>query len=139
MPSYSLDLRDPQVALRILVCLVEQSKRKELQFPAEDYDSLTHGKLLLVDYSRKKGVISLRVTSDNGAAIPVAPEAHQWVKPPEAGPLERARLVAEQEAERSGVKSDEELAALEEEMERRQAVARLAKEGKSPMRLKTVK
>lgn len=139
MPSYSLDLRDAQTVLRILVCLVEQTKRKELQLSAEDYDSLAHGKLLMVDYQRKKGIISLRVTSDNGAAVPVAPEAHQWVKPPEAAPLERSRVNAEREAEQVSVRTDEELADLED---RRAAVQKLAREvaaGKTSLRLTTKK
>ena len=99
MPSYNLDLRDPQSVLRILVCLVEAAKGKELQIWAQDYDGLNTGKLLTVDYQRKRGIISLRVTSDNGAAIPVAPEAHQWTRPPEAAPTERHRVAAARSSE----------------------------------------
>jgi hypothetical protein len=137
MPSYALDLRDPQTILRILVCLIESTKAKELQFWAEDYDTMSHGKVLLVDYQRRKGLISLRVTSDNGAAIPVQPENMAWTQPPQSAPLERARAEATRQAQRVSVPSDEELADLENEMKKRQELARLEAEGKAPLRIHT--
>lgn len=137
MPSYALDLRDPQTVLRILVCLVEAAKGKELQFWAEDYDSMANGKLLTVDYNRKRGVISLRVTSDNGGAVQVSPEATNWTKLPQEAPLERARSEALRKAQRVAVPSDEELADLEKEMRNRQELARLESEGKVPLRIRT--
>jgi hypothetical protein len=138
MPSYNLDLRDPQAVLRILVCLVEQSKGKELQLWAEDYDGQNTGKILLVDYQKKKGIISLRVTSDNGAAIPVAPESHAWTKPPEAAPLERARVAAAETARRSRVPTDEDQAAAEERMSAAQELAKAVEEGTTPLRIRTM-
>lgn len=138
MPSYNLDLRDPQSVLRILVCLVEAAKGKELQIWAQDYDGLNTGKLLTVDYQRKRGIISLRVTSDNGAAIPVAPEAHQWTRPPEAAPTERHRVAAAEAAKRSRVPTDEDMALAEEEAQRRQELSRAVDEGKTPLRIRTV-
>lgn len=138
MPSYNLDLRDPQAVLRILVCLVEQSKGKELQFWAEDYDGQSTGKILLVDYQKKKGIISLRVTSDNGAAIPVAPESHAWAKPPEAAPLERQRAAAAEQSRRSHVPTDEDMAEAEEAALRRQELAKAVEEGKTPLKIRTV-
>jgi len=137
MPSYSLDLRDPQTVLRILVCLVESSKAKELQFWAEDYDTMSKAKLLVIDYRRAKGIISLRVTEDNGAAIPVAPEAHQWSQPPQSAPLERERTEATKVARRTHLPTDEELATMEEEAQKKQALARLEAEGKVPLRIRT--
>jgi hypothetical protein len=134
MPSYNLDLRDPQTALRILVCLIEQAKG-ELQLWAQDYDSLDKGKLLTVDYNRKKGIISLRVTSDNGGAVTVQPEAHAWTQPPQVAPLERARSEAAQKSQRTHVPSDEELAAMEENQKRIQELANLEREGKAPLRI----
>jgi hypothetical protein len=139
MPSYSLDLRDPQTVLRIMVCLVEAAKGKELQFWAEDFDGQTTGKLLVVDYQRKKGIISLRVTSDNGAAVPVAPEAHQWVRPPEAAPLERHRVAAAETAKRSHVPTDEDMADLEDAARKRQELAKAVDEGKTPLQIRVQK
>lgn len=138
MPSYNLNLKDPQTVLRILVCLVESAKAKELQFWAQDYDGQTTGKLLLVDYQRKKGIISLRVTSDNGAAIPVAPEAHSWTMPPEAAPMERHRVAAAEAAKRSRVPTDEEMADAEDQAMRNQELAKAVAEGKTPLRIRTV-
>lgn len=138
MPSYNLDLRDPQAVLRILVCLVEQSKGKELQFWAEDYDGQSTGKILLVDYQKKKGIISLRVTSDNGAAIPVAPESHSWTKPAEVAPLERARVVAAETARRSRVPTDADMADAEERATAAQELAKAVEEGKTPLRIRTM-
>jgi len=138
MPSYNLDLRDPQSVLRILVCLVEQAKGKELQFWAEDYDGLSTGKLLMVDYQRKRGIISLRVTSDNGAAVPVAPEAHQWSRPPEAAPTERHRVAAAEAAKRSHVPTDEDMADHEERLKRTQELSKAVEEGKTPLRIRTM-
>ena len=139
MPSYNIDLRDPQAVLRILVCLVESAKGKELQFWAEDYDGQNTGKLLVVDYQKKKGIISLRVTSDNGAAVPVAPEAHQWARPPEAAPLERHRVAAAAAAERHAVPTDEEMADLEEAAERNRNLAKAVEEGKTPLQIRVQK
>jgi hypothetical protein len=137
MPSYNLDLRDPQTILRILVTLVEQN-RGEMSFRAEDYDSLDKGKLLMVDYNRKRGVISLRATADFGSAVPVAPEAHAWTKPAEAAPLERHRVAAAKDAERHSVPTDEDMARLEEDAERIANLARDVKDGKSPLRIRTM-
>jgi hypothetical protein len=134
MPSYNLDLRDPQTILRILVCLVDQSKG-ELQFWAQDYDGIDKGKLLTVDYNRKRGIISLRVTSDNGGAVTVSPEAHAWTQPPQVAPLERARSEAARQATRTHVPADEELAEMEENQKRVAELAKMEREGKAPLRI----
>lgn len=137
MPSYDLNLKDPQTILRILVCLVESTKTKEAEFFAQDYDGLQKPRVLIVDYNRKKGVISLRVTADNGAAVAVQPENFGWVQPPQTAPLERARTEAAQTARRTHIPTDEELAAMEEEANKKQALARLEAEGKAPLRIRT--
>jgi hypothetical protein len=136
MSSYNLDLRDPQTALRILVVLAEKSGG-ELCVSAEDYDGLDKAKLLIVDYDRKRGLISLRVTADNGCAVPVQPEAHNWTQPPQSAPLERARTEATRAARQRAVPSDEELADMEEKMRARQELARMEEEGKVPLRIRT--
>jgi len=138
MPSYDLNLKDPQTILRILVCLVEQSKG-EVQFYAQDYDGIAKPRVLIVDYNRKKGVISLRVTADNGAAVAVVPEAHAWTQPPQVAPLERARTEATQTARRTHVPTDEELADLEDQSKKNQSLARLDEEGKAPLRIQVRK
>jgi hypothetical protein len=137
MPSYSLNLADHATLLRILVVLAEQAGGV-LEFHSEDYDALDRSKLLTVDYDRKKGVNTLRVLGNASAAVSVAPEAHAWTQPPQSAPLERARTEATQRARRSHVPSDDELAALEEKMQREQELARLEAEGKAPLRIKTV-
>lgn len=137
MPSYDLNLKDPQTILRILVCLVEASKEKEVEFWAQDYDGMDKARVLVIDYNRKKGVISLRVTADNGAAVAVQPEAHSWTMPPQSAPLERARTEATQTARRTHLPTDEELATMEEEAQKKQALARLEAEGKAPLRIRT--
>ena len=111
----------------------------ELRVKASVYDSLDAGRLLCVDYDSRKGDIVLRATSNFGRAIVVQPESSAWVKPIDAAPLERARVTAEREAAQVAVHTDEELAEREDELARRQAVAKLVKEGKSPMRLRTMK
>jgi hypothetical protein len=136
MPSYSINLADLATCHRILICLVEQSKG-EVQFWAQDYDGLDKGKVLSHSYDRKKGIISLRVSSDNGGAVVVQPESHAWTMPPQTAPLERARSEAARQATRTHVPTDEELAIMEEENQRRQELARLEKEGKAPLRIRT--
>jgi hypothetical protein len=137
MPSYDLNLKDPQTILRILVCLIEASKNKEVEFWAQDYDGMDKARVLVIDYNRKKGVISLRVTADNGAAVAVQPEAHSWTQPPQTAPLERARTEATASAKRTHVPTDEELADLEEKSRQNQNLARLEEEGKAPLRIRT--
>jgi hypothetical protein len=137
MPSYSIDLRDPQTILRILVCLVRQNEG-ELQFKAEDYDGLEHGIVLTVDYEKRKGLLCLRATKDFGGAVVVAPESHAWAKPAETAPLERSRADAAVAASRRKVPTDEDMARLEEDAMRVQELARADAEGKTPLRIRTV-
>jgi len=138
MPAHAIDLKDPQSALRVLLALVVQAGG-ELRCKAVVYDQLDKGRLLTIDFDRRKSQIVIRATSDLASAVPVAPEAHQWVMPATAAPLERARVAATHEAEQRSVPSDEELAELEQEMLRKQKLARDVAEGKNPLRLKTVK
>jgi hypothetical protein len=134
MPSYNLNLADPQTVLRILVTLVEQNG-DELHFKAEDYDGLDKGKVLSHSYDKKGGMITLRVSSDNGGAVVVQPEAHQWTQPAQSAPLERARTEATKIAQRRAVPSDEELADMEEAAQRSQNLAAMEAEGKAPLRI----
>jgi hypothetical protein len=136
MPSYNLNLADPQTVLRILVTIVEQSGGI-LEFHSEDYDKMDRSKLLAVDYDRTKCINTLRVLSNSSAVVPVVPEAHGWTQPPQTAPLERARNEATQQAKRQTVRTDEELADMEDEMQKRQALADLEKEGKAPLRIRT--
>ena len=139
MPSYQINLADPQTVLRLLVCIVEQAKGKEVQVWAQDFDGMDKPKLLLVDYNRKKAVISLRATADFGSAVPVQPEAHQWARPPIDAPLERARTDATQKARQRAIPTDEELADMEEAAAARQSLAKLEEEGKAPLKIRNVK
>jgi hypothetical protein len=136
MPSYDLNWKDPQTALRILICLVEQNKG-QIELWAEDYDSLDKAKVLTYSYNRQKGKITLNVSSDNGGAVVVQPEAHAWTQPAESAPLERARAEATRQARRVAVPSDAELADMEEELKKRQNLAKLEEEGKAPLRIRT--
>jgi hypothetical protein len=138
MPAHAINLKDPQSALRVLLALVVQAGG-ELRCKAVVYDQLDKGRLLTIDFDRRKSQIVIRATSDLASAVPVAPEAHQWVMPPSAAPLERARVVAEHEAEIRNIPSDEQLAEMEERIAANQKLARDVKEGKNPLRLKTVK
>jgi hypothetical protein len=137
MPAYNINISDPQTILRILVVLIEQNGGL-LTFNAEDFDGMDKPKLLMVDYERKKGIVSLRATADFGSAVPVHPEAHQWTKPAEAAPLERHRVAAARDAERRAVPTDEDMADLEEAAARRQELARAVEEGKTPLKIRTV-
>lgn len=136
MPAHNLNLADPQAVLRILLTLVEHSEQGEVRFNASDYDELDKEKLLVVDFDRKKGQIVIRATTSNGAVVKVTPEAQQWTLPISAAPLERARLRAERDAELRTVPSDEILADMEEDLARRQTLAREVEEGKSPTRIR---
>lgn len=134
MPGHNADLNDPKNVLRILLALVVKNGG-ELRVKASTYDSLDKGRLLMVDYDEKKGDILLRATSSYGRALVVPPENAGWVAPPETAPRERARVVAEHEVESRSVKSDEELADLEDEQKRKQQLAKDVREGKNPLRL----
>ena len=136
MPSYNLNLADPQTVLRILVTIVEQNGGY-LEFHSEDYDKMDRSKLLTIDYDRTKGINTLRVLGNSSAAVSVAPEAHQWTQPPQSAPLERARSEAAQQSRRSSVRTDEELAIMEDELQKRQELAQMEKEGKAPLRIRT--
>jgi len=136
MPSYSLNLSDPQTVLRILVTLVEQAGGC-LEFHSQDYDQMDRSKLLTIDYDRTKGVNTLRVLGNSSAAVSVTPESHQWSLPLTSAPTERARTEATQKARRTHIPSDEELAQMEEENQQRQSLAKLDEEGKAPLRIRT--
>jgi hypothetical protein len=134
MPSYNLNLADPQTVLRILVTIVE-GNGGSMEFHSEDYDKMDRSKLLTIDYDRAKGVNTLRVLGNSSAAVSVVPEAHSWTQPPQTAPLERARSEAAQQSRRTHVPTDEELANLEEEAAKRQNLARMEAEGKAPLRI----
>jgi hypothetical protein len=131
MPAHNFDLNEPANVLRILLALVLE-RDGEIRIPAATYDSLDRGRLLTVDYDRKKAELVLRSTSDFGRAVVVQPEAVQWSMPPNLHPRERMRLQAEEESATRTMRSDEELADLEERLTRNAQVAADLAAGKSP-------
>lgn len=134
MPAHNCELNDPQTILRILLSLVLENSG-ELRIPATTFDSIDRGRLLTVDYDKKKGHIVLRSTSDFGRAVVVQPESQSWTMPPNLAPTERSRLQAERATEKRAIPSDEELARMEEKIQRQQSLALDLEEGKSPMRI----
>lgn len=138
MPAHNCDLNDSRNILRILLTAVLEAGG-ELRIKASNYDSLDRGRLLTVDYDKRKGQLVLRATSDFGRAVVVQPESFQWSLPPNVAPQERARAAAEQQSRTTAVHSDEELADMEEAAGRRQALAKEAAQSGVAMRIKTVK
>ena len=137
MPAHSCDLRDPKNVLRVLLALVIENGG-ELRLKAATYDTQDRQKLLTVDFDRRKSQIVIRATSDFGSVVQVPPESYQWSAPPAQAPLERARTIAEAEATRRAIPSDEDLADLEERAQKNRNVAAEAAEGRTPVRIRTV-
>jgi hypothetical protein len=131
MPSYLLDLNDPKVIARLLVCLVIH-RGGEVRIPAVAYDTYDRPRLLTVECDREKGDLVLRSTSDSASVVKVPTENSQWLRPQEEIPRERSRVQAEQSAARRIVRSDEELAEFEEMREKEAELARQSKEGSLP-------
>lgn len=134
MPAHTIQLDEPMAVLRILLSLIKEAGG-ELRFMALTYDSLEHGHLIAMDYDRDTAEVVLRASSSLGTMVKVTPESHQWSKPVEVAPLERARAAAAMEAEQRSMMTDEQLAEAEEMLARKQQVAQDIKDGKSPVRI----
>lgn len=137
MPSHSLELGDAKTLARLLLALALENDG-EVRLRAATYDSIDRGRILLVDYDKRKGQIVLKASSDFARAVAVQPESYAWVQPQTEAPLERARVRAAAEAARRHLPSDEELAEMEDRMHREGEVAKAVAEGKTPIRLRTV-
>ena len=137
MPAHQIEIQDPKSVARLLLAIVLANKG-ELRIKACDYDSIDQGHLLVVDFDRATSEVVLTATSNFGRALVVQPESHAWVKPAETATLERARVTAERETQQRTVRTDEELADMEDAAARRQAVAKAVAEGKIPLQLRTV-
>ena len=138
MPAHQIDLQDPKAVSRLLLAVV-LSGGGELRLPAHVYDGIDRGRLLLVDFDREKSELVISATSDWGRAITITPESYAWTQPANVAPLERQRVAAEVSAAKTSMHSDEELAEMEETMQRNQKLARDVAEGKNPLRIRTVK
>lgn len=134
MPAYDLNPNDPKAVARLLVALAIEHGG-ELRVNAPKYDSLEKGYALLIEYDRATSEVVVRVTS--GKIMLVPPESSAWLRPKEEVPQERAVTQAQQDVIRRTVRSDEELAELEEALERKSTLAREASEGKGT-RFRTV-
>jgi len=127
MPAYDLNPNDPKAVARLLVALaIEQGG--ELRLKGVAYDSLEKGFALLLEYDRATSEIVVRVTS--GKIMLVPPESAAWLRPKEEVPINAAQTQAQQEVIRRNWRSDEQLADLEEALERKQALAREVADGK---------
>jgi hypothetical protein len=127
MAAYDLNPNDPKAVARLLVALaIEQGG--ELRLKGVAYDSLEKGYALLLEYDRATSEIVVRVTS--GKIMLVPPENQAWLRPKEEVPIEREKSQAQQEVIRRSFRSDEELAELEEALNRKQTLAREVGEGK---------
>jgi hypothetical protein len=129
MPAHSLDLADPKAVARLLVsaCLEHGG---ELRIKALTYDTIDKGRAMIVDFDRATSEIVIRVTSDLGKVMVVPAENSQWLRPKEEVPRNQAETQATQEVVRRTLRSDEELAELEEQLEKKASLAREVQEGK---------
>jgi hypothetical protein len=107
----------------------------EVRIKAPDYDGIDKGYALLIEYDRATSEIVIRVSSGKIMLVPC--ESAGWIKQREEVPRERAEIQATQSAQRSVVRTDEELAAFEEALDKRTALAREVNEGKGT-RFRTV-
>jgi len=104
----------------------------ELRLKARTYDSLDRSRFLVVDYDAEKAEVVLKCTTPPAVIVPVQPESYSWALPAEASPREQQRIEAQRLAQKRIVRSDEELAALEETRTREAQLAREASEGALP-------
>ena len=127
MPAYDLNPNDPKAVARLLVALaLEQGG--ELRINAPKYDSLEKGYALLIEYDRATSEVVVRVSSGKIMLVPAENQA--WLRPKEEVPRETERTQARQEVVRRTLRNDEELANLEEELDRKATLARDIREGK---------
>ena len=134
MPAHLLDPNDPKAVARLLVALALENGG-EVRIKAPDYDNIDKGYALLIEYDRATAEIVIRVTS--GKIMLVPPESAAWIKRPEEMQRTSAETQATQEVQRRVIRSDEELAELEEALERKSTLAREVAEGKGT-RFRTV-
>lgn len=127
MPSHTLDPNDPTNMARILTCLVLE-KGGELRLKAATYDSYEHSRFLVIDFDVAANEIVLRSTSNFGRVVAVKAENAQWLKTPDErnAPL----IQAQKNVQRRTLRSDAELADLEESRTREAQLAREATEGR---------
>lgn len=135
MAAYDLNPNDPKAIARLLVAFA-LAHGGELRLKGVDYDSIDKGFALLVEYDRATSEIVIRVTS--GKIMLVPPESAAWTRPKEEVPHERATIEAQRDVIRRTVRSDEELAELEEALDRKQKLAREASEGRAATKFRTV-
>ena len=129
MPAHNLDPNDPKAVARILVALAIEHGG-EFRVKAITYDGLEHNRALLVDYDKLTSELVIRVTSECGKVMIVPSENQSWLRSPESTPRVRAEIEAQQDVKRRIQRSDEELAELEERLNRRATLAREVEEGK---------
>jgi hypothetical protein len=138
MPAHNLELGDPESLARLLLTIVMEHKN-ELRIRACDYDAIDAGRLLVVDFDRDTGEIVIRATSGWGRARKVSPENAAWTMPAQESPLNRARVEATAKARQVAVRTDEELAEMEEALQKRQSLAKAEEESGIPLRIHTRK
>jgi hypothetical protein len=134
MPAHLIDPNDPKAVARLLVTLVLESSG-ELRIKASNYDSIDKGYALLVEYDKVNSEIVLRATSGKIMLVPA--ENAAWTRQREEVPRVQAETQATQEVRQRIVRSDEELADLEEKLNQKAALAREVAEGKGT-RFRTV-
>ena len=134
MPSHNLDPNDPKNVARLLIALVMEHGG-EVRIKAMTYDSYERGRFLIVDIDKASNEIVLRSTSDFGRAIIVPPENASWLRPQEE--RDQPTIQAQRNVQRRTVRSDEELAALEEARNAEAQLAREANEGSISTRFRT--
>jgi len=134
VPSHNLDPNDPKNVARLLIALVMEHGG-EVRIKAMTYDSYERGRFLIVDIDKASNEIVLRSTSDFGRAIIVPPENASWLRPQEE--RDQPTIQAQRNVQRRTVRSDEELAALEEARNAEAQLAREANEGSISTRFRT--
>lgn len=134
MPSHNLDPNDPKNVARILIALVMEHGG-EMRLKAATYDTYDKGRFLIVDYDPAANEIVLRSTSNFGRAFVVPPENAAWLRTPEDA--NRPQIEAQQNARRRILRSDEELAAMEDARNREATLAREASTGQTHPRFRT--
>ena len=134
MPAYDLNPNDPKAVARLLVALALE-KGGELRINAPSYDSIDKGYALLLEYDRVTSEVVVRVTSGKIMLVPA--ESQAWLRPKEEVPQQRAETQAQQEVIRRTLRSDEELADMEEKLNQKATLAREVADGRGT-RFRTV-
>ena len=137
MPAHQLNLQDPKTLARLLLAMAVENGG-EVRLRGATYDSIDSGRILLIDYDKKRAQVVVKASTNFARAITVQPESYQWTMPQAESPREQAAVKAVAQAQRVHVPSDEELADMEEQAAKRAALAKDIDEGKIPIRLRTV-